>query len=1062
MVDRAHSGDNASVETSHDSSLKLASEAWESDESLAFLAASASDAPTNSSAPVISQTPFESNTNITLSRSTNTLFADETSNARTLRIGTRGDGRDGALAANGVRLTVNDGEGRAWIFVRGTRSGADRPIDVSKGPQAEDITGRVALSHNRPAPRDVLNSVVPLPTGDFVVLPSPELVIPGNLNFGDDTRPSSGVVTDKPPIDVAGLLTPGNVTTGEDSRPAPPGVLQPFVALPDGAGVILPVPGGNPSDKPGNTGDAAGNNASGPGIKGGFTGNVTDAPGNNGGTDAPGNGQLVPPVIRPIDVRPIDLTGLPGLDDPHAKPKDQVFTPYTSPPEEHWLLGTTRPQVEFPTPKKDPQTSPRLVIPTEGQQALASTAGKTEDLRAKEKAEADRLAELARFAVPVPKAKKLAPNASLVKSEGTKLISASPKADLHSLPLTARADRIASPFSTSPASLVVATGRDAGRLSCNAAKLQEVPTPRGLADAAVALPAVRAELTRNHSVRASTLRTEPMRIAPTKTVSTSAGIDARLAPGSNKSDARTLPVASGRFDAKAIPLAGGRFDGQIPASGRRIVAETNPAHRNAQTTRTDIARTDILRAPVQPFKTKDGVVPVPVASARDVAGPKATFTVKNIGSVKEISVSKQVNVAKDLVSTKQVGVVKEALTGKHVPVGKDIAVVKQSGAGKEFGSAPIGKVRDLTARTVGVKEVSTKHSAVPQSNAMRRLLDERAITRGEKTVVKEFSLQAELARKPITVHRLNDRFEAISNQKNILSNSSIEASAIAGGALTGARTRDSQSGGKEVTSNTGRTTRAESALSTNLIVKAKLSLSDAIRALQQSKSDAGRLEISRLMIEKQQDVHVQNSKQKPQEFSVKVGEKKGGDDNQPSRLEVLIGALAAASAVSRVRGNQKREDRSLEEILDPKSSLPELSISADDAVAHARSHQHGNHEKHLRGARHKYMVQPNDTLRTIAEDLLHDAQLAWLLFELNVGALSHEWKANVCVVELAGRQEIELPLAEEIAAFYRSRPGARYRDKRLVSSVTQSEIDRELVMSTFNRVIWRRAEEQPA
>lgn len=208
-----------------------------------------------------------------------------------------------------------------------------------------------------------------------------------------------------------------------------------------------------------------------------------------------------------------------------------------------------------------------------------------------------------------------------------------------------------------------------------------------------------------------------------------------------------------------------------------------------------------------------------------------------------------------------------------------------------------------------------------------------------------------------------------------------------------------------------------------------------------------------------------------QSFSVRFKNDTGETDRRPTRLDLLMAVLAAASAVSRA-GRLERKDkkrRLFNESVNQSEVLPSLTI-ASEILARLNADDgdddtvdlFGDEGQAARVVRRLYMVQPGDSLNSIAGDQLGDEVLAWLLLEINVGAIQHQWNGNICVAELVGRQEIELPTPEEIAEFYKTRPARRLRDKRLVSSVKQTEMDRELVFETFSRVIGRRTDEQPA
>jgi hypothetical protein len=159
-------------------------------------------------------------------------------------------------------------------------------------------------------------------------------------------------------------------------------------------------------------------------------------------------------------------------------------------------------------------------------------------------------------------------------------------------------------------------------------------------------------------------------------------------------------------------------------------------------------------------------------------------------------------------------------------------------------------------------------------------------------------------------------------------------------------------------------------------------------------------------------------------------------------IELALG-LVALTAVARARATEGREsaeeDESPAEGSDGELSTAQISDDYDANVIQ----------------RPKHMVQPGETLTTIAEEYYNDARLAWLILSLNKGKVSETWKGDICYVEVNGRQELELPVGEDIATFYKVSAG-KYNEKRLVSSVRQSHMDQELVTLAFDNVVGRR------
>lgn len=157
-------------------------------------------------------------------------------------------------------------------------------------------------------------------------------------------------------------------------------------------------------------------------------------------------------------------------------------------------------------------------------------------------------------------------------------------------------------------------------------------------------------------------------------------------------------------------------------------------------------------------------------------------------------------------------------------------------------------------------------------------------------------------------------------------------------------------------------------------------------------------------------------------------------------IELALGVVAL-TAVARARASEGREGTEEDEPSEGSDEELTAAQTSDDYDANVIQ-------------RPKHMVQPGETLTTIAEEYYNDARLAWLILSLNRGKLSETWKGDICYVEVNGRQELELPVGEDISTFYKISAG-KYNEKRLVTSVRQSHMDQELVTLAFHNVVGR-------
>lgn len=152
----------------------------------------------------------------------------------------------------------------------------------------------------------------------------------------------------------------------------------------------------------------------------------------------------------------------------------------------------------------------------------------------------------------------------------------------------------------------------------------------------------------------------------------------------------------------------------------------------------------------------------------------------------------------------------------------------------------------------------------------------------------------------------------------------------------------------------------------------------------------------------------------------------------------LAAGIVALAAIARARSIEASADDENKEGSDDEVQAAQTSDDYDSNVIQ----------------RPKHMVQPGETLTTIAEEYYNDANLAWLILSLNKGKVAESWKGDICYVEVNGRQELELPVGEDISHFYKVMAG-RFKDKRIVTSVRQSHMDQEIVTLAFRNVVGR-------
>ncbi|MBX9687364.1 MAG: hypothetical protein K2X27_11720, partial [Candidatus Obscuribacterales bacterium] len=103
------------------------------------------------------------------------------------------------------------------------------------------------------------------------------------------------------------------------------------------------------------------------------------------------------------------------------------------------------------------------------------------------------------------------------------------------------------------------------------------------------------------------------------------------------------------------------------------------------------------------------------------------------------------------------------------------------------------------------------------------------------------------------------------------------------------------------------------------------------------------------------------------------------------------------------------------------------------------------------------LVAEGDTLISIAEEHFSDPYLGWLIADLNKENSKEHWMDGKRIVEFHSRQQITLPVWQDIVDFYGSMP-KEAKPENLVTIVSATQVDREVVDSVLGPIVARRAQ----
>jgi hypothetical protein len=165
-----------------------------------------------------------------------------------------------------------------------------------------------------------------------------------------------------------------------------------------------------------------------------------------------------------------------------------------------------------------------------------------------------------------------------------------------------------------------------------------------------------------------------------------------------------------------------------------------------------------------------------------------------------------------------------------------------------------------------------------------------------------------------------------------------------------------------------------------------------------------------------------------------------GERRYLTGVEIAIACALASAAVAKARNNGTPEGDEASE---------DLKQLYDDALLPGGSVDPSRQNVFKR---HVHMVAHNDSLVDIAEQLFQDADVAWLIADINAGRITEHYEDGKRIVELRSRQEIELPFPSEVRDFLLTRD-TKAKAENLVTIVGVTEIDRELLDSFLCTVV---------
>lgn len=169
-------------------------------------------------------------------------------------------------------------------------------------------------------------------------------------------------------------------------------------------------------------------------------------------------------------------------------------------------------------------------------------------------------------------------------------------------------------------------------------------------------------------------------------------------------------------------------------------------------------------------------------------------------------------------------------------------------------------------------------------------------------------------------------------------------------------------------------------------------------------------------------------------------------------VEIALAAALAAAAIAKKRPEDDLTDDDL-----AKGQLNELLEGSGDEQKDIKSAKDSMYFRQSVAAanlfqRPTHLVQPNESLISIAEDYFNDSDVAWLIADINAANIIQHFEDGKRIVELKSRQEIQLPLPSEITDFFATK-SKEHKGDLIVTIIVESQIDTELLNNFLGTVV---------
>lgn len=172
-------------------------------------------------------------------------------------------------------------------------------------------------------------------------------------------------------------------------------------------------------------------------------------------------------------------------------------------------------------------------------------------------------------------------------------------------------------------------------------------------------------------------------------------------------------------------------------------------------------------------------------------------------------------------------------------------------------------------------------------------------------------------------------------------------------------------------------------------------------------------------------------------------------------VELALAAAIASAGLARARPNESSAKNDKEPLkVDDQQNLSDsqLIFEPTEANSHTKSKDRQKSAGNRCLVHLQIAIGTGDTLVSIAEAYFGDGNIAWLIADLNANHLKQSWLDGKRIIVIKNRQQLILPIWEEIVDFYWSRTRNCCADN-LITVIEETEIDKEMVSTILGPVI---------